>query len=73
MRSFCNRHGGCFTVSLQVSCFVGCRNFDSRRSEPLPILTKGEDMMKIVVVRSPKAFRGILRLIFGIKRQENVA
>ncbi|MDY6016982.1 MAG: stage V sporulation protein SpoVM [Oscillospiraceae bacterium] len=27
--------------------------------------------MKIVVVRSPKAFRGILRLIFGIKRQEN--
>ena len=27
--------------------------------------------MKIVVVRSPKAFRGILRLIFGIKRQDN--
>ncbi|MBQ2694706.1 MAG: stage V sporulation protein SpoVM [Clostridia bacterium] len=26
--------------------------------------------MKIVVVRSPKAFRGILRLIFGIKRQD---
>lgn len=27
--------------------------------------------MKIVVVRSPKALRGILRMIFGIKKQEN--
>ncbi|MDD7194379.1 MAG: stage V sporulation protein SpoVM [Clostridiaceae bacterium] len=27
--------------------------------------------MQIVVVRSPKALRGILRLLFGIKRQEN--
>ncbi|MDY5947874.1 MAG: stage V sporulation protein SpoVM [Oscillospiraceae bacterium] len=29
--------------------------------------------MQIVVVRSPKALRGILRLLFGIKRQENAA
>ncbi|MBQ3045775.1 MAG: stage V sporulation protein SpoVM [Clostridia bacterium] len=27
--------------------------------------------MKIVVVRSPKALRGLLKLIFGIKQQEN--
>ncbi len=26
--------------------------------------------MKIVVVRSPKALSGILRMIFGIKKQE---
>ncbi|MBQ4338154.1 MAG: stage V sporulation protein SpoVM [Clostridia bacterium] len=26
--------------------------------------------MKIVVVRSPKAFRGILRMLFGIKKNE---
>ncbi|MBQ2847940.1 MAG: stage V sporulation protein SpoVM [Clostridia bacterium] len=28
--------------------------------------------MKIVVIRSPKALRGILRMVFGIKKQENV-
>ncbi|MBQ7838332.1 MAG: stage V sporulation protein SpoVM [Clostridia bacterium] len=27
--------------------------------------------MKIVVVRSPKALRGILRMIFGIRQQDN--
>ncbi|MDR0314799.1 MAG: stage V sporulation protein SpoVM [Oscillospiraceae bacterium] len=27
--------------------------------------------MKIVVVRSPKAVRSILRFIFGIKKEEN--
>ncbi|NLB36416.1 MAG: stage V sporulation protein SpoVM [Clostridiales bacterium] len=26
--------------------------------------------MKVVVVRSPKALRGVLRLIFGIKKQD---
>ncbi|MBQ4625774.1 MAG: stage V sporulation protein SpoVM [Clostridia bacterium] len=26
--------------------------------------------MKVVVVRSPKALRGILRLLFGIKKQD---
>ncbi len=26
--------------------------------------------MKIVVVRSPKALRGLLMLLFGIKKQE---
>ncbi len=29
--------------------------------------------MKVVVVRSPKAFSGILRLLFGIKKQDNAA
>ncbi len=27
--------------------------------------------MQVVVVRAPRALRGILRLIFGIKKQEN--
>ncbi|MBQ2973413.1 MAG: stage V sporulation protein SpoVM [Clostridia bacterium] len=27
--------------------------------------------MKVVVVRSPKALRGLLRMMFGIKKQEN--
>lgn len=27
--------------------------------------------MKIVVVKSPKALCGILRLVFGIKKQDN--
>ena len=26
--------------------------------------------MKIVVVRSPKALRGLLRMMFGIKKEE---
>ncbi|MGN0115009.1 MAG: stage V sporulation protein SpoVM [Acutalibacteraceae bacterium] len=26
--------------------------------------------MKVVLVKSPKAFRGLLRLIFGIKKEE---
>ncbi len=26
--------------------------------------------MKVVVVRSPKALRGLLRMMFGIKKQE---
>ncbi|MCR4925380.1 MAG: stage V sporulation protein SpoVM [Clostridiales bacterium] len=30
----------------------------------------GGYIMKIVVFRSPKVFSGILRLIFGIKKQE---
>ena len=34
------------------------------------LVTEGENEMKVVVVRSPKLFSGILRLIFGIKRQE---
>ncbi len=34
------------------------------------LVTEGENGMKVVVVRSPKLFSGILRLIFGIKRQE---
>jgi hypothetical protein len=32
---------------------------------------KGEMVLKIVVVRSPKAFRGLLRMIFGINKQDN--
>ncbi len=28
--------------------------------------------MKVVVWRSPKAFSGILRILFGIKKQENL-
>ncbi len=35
------------------------------------LVTEGENGMKVVVVRSPKLFSGILRLIFGIKRQES--
>ncbi len=31
-------------------------------------LMKGEYIMKIVVVKSPKLFAGILRLMFGIKK-----
>lgn len=34
------------------------------------LVTEGENGMKVVVVRSPKIFSGVLRLIFGIKRQE---
>ncbi|MBQ7047123.1 MAG: stage V sporulation protein SpoVM [Oscillospiraceae bacterium] len=26
--------------------------------------------MKVVVVKSPKVFKGILRLLFGIKKQD---
>ncbi|MBQ8016069.1 MAG: stage V sporulation protein SpoVM [Clostridia bacterium] len=29
--------------------------------------------MKIVVVRSPKALSGVLRLLFGIKKQNYIA
>ncbi len=28
--------------------------------------------MKVVVWRSPKAFSGILRILFGIKKQEDL-
>lgn len=28
--------------------------------------------MKIVVIKSPKLLSGVLRLIFGIKKEENV-
>ncbi|MBR3780174.1 MAG: stage V sporulation protein SpoVM [Clostridia bacterium] len=39
----------------------------------MPILTeRGGLSMKIVVVRSPKIFNGILRMIFGIKKQDVV-
>ena len=32
---------------------------------------RGDSPMKVVVVRSPRALRGILRLLFRIKKEEN--
>lgn len=29
--------------------------------------------MQIVVVKSPKALRGILRMVFGIKKQNDIS
>ncbi len=34
---------------------------------------RGEVCMKIVVVRSPKLFSGLLRHMFGIKKQEYIS
>ncbi|MGN1478617.1 MAG: stage V sporulation protein SpoVM [Acutalibacteraceae bacterium] len=28
--------------------------------------------MQVVLIKSPKALRGLLRLIFGIKKQDNI-
>lgn len=67
----CNRNDCCGAFSLYYCDSYCCCGFDSCRSEPLQILKKGDSLMKIVVVRSPKALRGILKLLFGIKRQEN--
>jgi len=69
--SVCNRNDCCGDFSL-YNCYSNyCCGRYSCRSEPLQILKKGDSLMKIVVVRSPKALRGILKLLFGIKRQEN--
>lgn len=67
----CNRNDCCSIVSLYICCYDNCCSLDSCRSEPLQILMKGDSLMKIVVVRSPKALRGILKFLFGINRQEN--
>lgn len=34
------------------------------------LISEGEGSMKVVVVKSPKVFKGILRLLFGIKKQD---
>lgn len=67
----CNRNDCCGDFSLYNCDSYYCCGYDTCRPEPLQILMKGDSLMKIVVVRSPKALRGILKLLFGIKRQEN--
>ncbi len=32
--------------------------------------SKGGEQMKIVVIKSPKVLSGILRVVFGIKKEE---
>ncbi len=34
------------------------------------LISEGDGSMKVVVVKSPKVFKGILRLLFGIKKQD---
>lgn len=34
------------------------------------LISEGDGRMKVVVVRSPKVLKGILRLLFGIKKQD---
>ena len=34
------------------------------------LISEGDGRMKVVVVKSPKIFKGILRLLFGIKKQD---
>ena len=36
------------------------------------LISEGDGSMKVVVVRSPKVLKGILRLLFGIKKQDAV-
>lgn len=42
------------------------------RANPIRDRQKGVKCMKIVVVRSPKLFRGILRRMFGIRREDYI-
>ncbi|MBQ2388745.1 MAG: stage V sporulation protein SpoVM [Clostridia bacterium] len=37
----------------------------------LQILIKGLRFMKVVLVKSPKMLSGLLRLLFGIKKENN--
>ncbi len=71
MHFVCNGNACCIAVSVSYSNACYCRDNYSCRSEPLQILGKEQTKMKIVVVRSPKMLRGILRMVFGIKKQEN--
>jgi hypothetical protein len=41
-------------------------------AKPIRDRQKGVKCMKIVVVRSPKLFRGILRRMFGIRREDYI-
>lgn len=66
-----SRNDSCGAVSLYVCDYCDCCSFDSCRSEPLQILLKEEGLMKVVVVRSPKLLSGVLKMIFGIKRQDD--
>ena len=48
----------------------GC-GYHSAGHHPLPIT--GGICMQVVLVKSPKALRGFLRMIFGIKKEESVS
>ncbi|MBQ2295995.1 MAG: stage V sporulation protein SpoVM [Clostridia bacterium] len=44
---------------------------DFTRFHLLQILIKGLRFMKVVLVKSPKMLSGLLRLLFGIKKENN--
>ncbi|MBQ3563910.1 MAG: stage V sporulation protein SpoVM [Clostridia bacterium] len=44
---------------------------DFTRFYLLQILIKGLRFMKVVLVKSPKMLSGLLRLLFGIKKENN--
>lgn len=72
----CFRSGfAAFRVGFPLLCFVEvyafsyCRNFYYNRNYPYQKLLTGVHIMKVVVMRSPKAFAWLFRLIFGVKKQ----
>ena len=69
--SVCAWNDCSITFSIYNCNSYCCCGFDPSRLKPLQILKKGDSLMKIVVVRSPKALRGILKLLFGIKGHES--
>ena len=63
-----NCHGISAAMDFDV-CGIG---IDLSRLFPCAQSMRGVLCMKIVVVRSPKLFRGFLRRVFGIKREEYI-
>ena len=62
-----------FGISVSVLCFVAvyafsdCRGFHHYRNYPYQKMLTEVIHMKVVVMRSPKAFAWLFRLIFGVK------
>ncbi|MBQ8228534.1 MAG: stage V sporulation protein SpoVM [Clostridia bacterium] len=65
----CIRSGACCVLLLLKFNFDSdtCRSDNNSRHRHSKIR---RSIMQVVLVKSPKALRGILRLIFGIKKED---
>ena len=60
---------------IPVLCFLAdygisyCRGFYNNRNNPHQKMLTEVHIMKVIVMKSPKAFAWLFRLIFGMKKQ----
>ena len=65
----CNRPACVLYTSACMRNIPACRRIAYSRNMSNTTLNGGIFFMKVVVVKSPKFLRGILRLVFGIKKE----